>query len=320
MMKVRQPASFVYASYNNLRSGGSLTYKNAFEGPKMSLRSMSSDTADKAAPLFDDKMTQIYKHFAPQHHHKDGPFLKIVGHMKSYTAHIDAPIILDMASGPGEPAATIAKSIPTSTVYSTDISEAMHAIAKLTAANIPNMHAEVADMENLLQFQDNHVHAVSCCYGFMFPENKEKAIQETFRVLKPGGTLVATTWNHLPNLNLINEIMERVMGGPPPPPSINPLSLAEPGLFESLVETAGFQNIQVSTSQYPMHLSSDPECQFDAVLMFKRAKLEAVENGLEKAREAFDDLAEKHMHIGEKGNKVAVDCIYKCVVATKPNN
>ena len=38
---------------------------------------------------------------------------------------------------------------------------------------------------------------VTCCYGYMFPTEKETALAETLRVLKPGGTLVATTWDIL---------------------------------------------------------------------------------------------------------------------------
>jgi hypothetical protein len=44
--------------------------------------------------------------------------------------------ILDLASGPGEPAATFAKQIPSAWVVSTDFSEAMHKKAKTLAVDI----------------------------------------------------------------------------------------------------------------------------------------------------------------------------------------
>ena len=53
-------------------------------------------------------------------------------------------------------------------------------------------------MTDLAEFADNSFDVVTSCYGYMFVEDKQKAFEETFRVLKPGGTLVATYWRYLP--------------------------------------------------------------------------------------------------------------------------
>lgn len=53
----------------------------------------------------------------------------------------------------------------------------------------------LANAEDLSTIDDNSMDIVTCCYGYMFPADKDKALEETFRVLKPGGTLIATTWD-----------------------------------------------------------------------------------------------------------------------------
>jgi ubiquinone/menaquinone biosynthesis C-methylase UbiE len=59
-------------------------------------------------------------------------------------------------------------------------------------------HAPQADAQDL-PFQTDSVDIVTCCYGYMFPEDKELALAETYRVLKPGGTLVVDD-----NANLVH--------------------------------------------------------------------------------------------------------------------
>ncbi len=72
----------------------------------------------------------------------------------------------------------------------------------------------------------------------MFPPDKDLAVQDTFRVLKPGGTLVSTTWSSLLHFDLIDDLSEQTFGVRTPP-AINPLSLSEPGLFEGMLAAAG---------------------------------------------------------------------------------
>ena len=128
--------------------------------------------------------------------------------------------MLDLASGPAEPAATIAKALPDSTIIATgpflsrrpatdaqprhatqptnenppDFSEDMVASATKIVESLPNASAQQADASDLSAFEDGSIDVVTCCYGYMFPADKDAAIAETFRVLKPGGIMVATTW------------------------------------------------------------------------------------------------------------------------------
>ena len=53
-----------------------------------------------------------------------------------------------------------------------------------------------------------------------------------------GGLLVATTWDRLDTLSLMKDIMELVLGFPPPPPEMNPMALSQEGLFHQMVKAS----------------------------------------------------------------------------------
>jgi ubiquinone/menaquinone biosynthesis C-methylase UbiE len=283
-------------------------------GRMSSHRAMSNGPANS----FGEQFAKIYDHFALQHRHPNGPW-KIMSekvHDNTTSNKVTGLKILDLASGPGEPAATFAKQFPSASVVSTDLSEAMHIKAKVLAVDIPNMEAQIADMQNLVQFDDDEFHVVSCSYGFMFPPDKEKALQETFRVLKPGGILVSTTWNSVPHLELMADLSEQTFGVRKPP-SIDPLSLSEPGLFEGMLAAAGFVDVHAETSVYPFSMPADPEFQFLAVTLPMIEQLEE-EDAMDKARDIFSKLKGKHAEIDSDGNLIFASNEFKCIVARKP--
>ena len=53
-----------------------------------------------------------------------------------------------------------------------------------------------------------------------------------------GGLLVATTWDRLDTLSLMKDIMESVLGFPPPPPEMNPMAFSQEGLFHQMVKVS----------------------------------------------------------------------------------
>lgn len=105
-------------------------------------------------------------------------------------------LVLDIASGTGEPGLTIATLIPDGKVIITDLSAGMLEIAEENARRrgIHNVETKACDVCEL-PFADNSFDAVSCRFGFMFFPDMLLAAKEIFRVLKPGGRIVATVWN-----------------------------------------------------------------------------------------------------------------------------
>eukprot|EP00600_Ochromonadales_sp_CCMP1393_P002558 CAMPEP_0174981726 /NCGR_PEP_ID=MMETSP0004_2-20121128/16059_1 /TAXON_ID=420556 /ORGANISM="Ochromonas sp., Strain CCMP1393" /LENGTH=272 /DNA_ID=CAMNT_0016233521 /DNA_START=76 /DNA_END=894 /DNA_ORIENTATION=- len=269
----------------------------------------------KDEPFFDADMSAVYNKIADNHRHKDGPWPAMANQVESF---IKGGIILDIASGPGEPAATIAKVLPAAKVYATDFSPDMVAAARLAHADIPNMTIQQADAQDLKEFSDNSVDVVTCCYGYMFPPDKEKALAETYRVLKPGGLLVTTTWDSLDFLKLAKDVMTVVLGFTPPPPPLNPMSLSEPGLFETLVKGAGFVDVVQTTSTYPFDLGTDKEFQFRSATLLMKEKIDELgDEAWIKARAGFDSNIDKYSVTKEDGSLVVPNNTFRLTVAKK---
>ena len=156
--------------------------------------------------------------------------------------------VLDIASGTGEPALTIAGIVKDGKVTATDIAEKMLEKAKEYAADksIENFEAVVADAGDL-PFADNSFNKISCRMGFMFFPDMQLAAKEMHRVLKDGGKIATSVWFN-PQKNIwttaIMSVINRNMQLPPPAegaPSM--FRCAAPGFMKSLLEKAGFKNV-----------------------------------------------------------------------------
>uniref|UniRef100_A0A6U1PI47 Methyltransferase domain-containing protein n=1 Tax=Fibrocapsa japonica TaxID=94617 RepID=A0A6U1PI47_9STRA len=273
----------------------------------------SRGLADK--PKFDAEMSEMYVIIANQHRHPQGPWPMILERAKKHLSSNPSPKILDIASGMGEPALTIATSLPSAQVVSSDVSEEMVLKAKSVAETMDNMTAVLANAEDLSQFDTDTFDMVTCCYGYMFAENKPQALSESHRVLKPGGTLIATTWDSNDLMSVQRDVMKVVLGRDPPAPLLNPLSLNEPGLFSKLLADAGFTNITSSTSTYPFNLGKDKNFQWKMLTMLYKDKI--AELGAEDtAKHAFFDIVPKYSVI-ENGDLVIPKNTFMLTVCNK---
>lgn len=220
-------------------------------------------------------------------------------------------ILVDVASGPGEPASTIALILPSVTVFSTDVSVDMHKTAAKKSISVKNMKSMVADAQDLSAFQSGSVDVVTCCYGFMFPDDKVKCLAEVYRILKPGGALVATYWLNLVQMTICAEIMVALnstqVHHPIPLQShaINPLSLSEPGLFDSLAVQAGFNasSIESIESSYPFDIGSHADSQYKMVTLPIKSQIDA-RDGQQIARQVYDDIISKHAVLDSATNSL----------------
>lgn len=104
--------------------------------------------------------------------------------------------ILDVSCGTGLITMPLAKLVgSTGMVTAIDISDGMieKAWAEKKRIGLDNINFRQMNAE-VLDFEDNSFDAVICSLGLMYFPNPEKALQEMFRVLKPGGRALVLVW------------------------------------------------------------------------------------------------------------------------------
>jgi ubiquinone/menaquinone biosynthesis C-methylase UbiE len=176
-------------------------------------------------------------------------FLQPMGNaMINYIQPHEQNMILDIASGTGEPALTIAGMLHKGRIVMTDLSENMLAVAKAkaTALSLQNVDTKVCDVTEL-PFADNTFDAVTCRFGFMFFPDMHLAAREMIRVLKPGGKLVTAVWGlHEKNIwvtAIAKSIQQHLPLPIPPPDAPGMFRCAKSGLLQNIFEQEQLSNV-----------------------------------------------------------------------------
>lgn len=100
--------------------------------------------------------------------------------------------VLDVATGTGDLAISIAKSIDDCNVVAVDISPNMLEIAKQKVLNLNLQNRVTCSIDDALElsFEDNSFDALTIAFGVRNFEHLDKGLKELLRVVKPGGKLV----------------------------------------------------------------------------------------------------------------------------------
>jgi SAM-dependent methyltransferase len=128
------------------------------------------------------------------------------------------PTILDLASGPAEPACSIAKLHPTAKVICTDIDKDLLADARQRVKKSglsSRVKVKHLDMRDLSSVANASLDAVTICLGLhLIPEEIQRVLDEISRVLAHGGYLIATVWDKIPMVDCCCRTMEQLTGEP----------------------------------------------------------------------------------------------------------
>jgi ubiquinone/menaquinone biosynthesis C-methylase UbiE len=104
--------------------------------------------------------------------------------------------VIDVACGTGALSITISNHVgPNGSVIGVDINEGMLNIAR---GKEPHIDWQKASAE-LLPFEDASFDCAVCQFGLMYFDNREEALREMMRVLRPGGSLAFVVWDKLEN-------------------------------------------------------------------------------------------------------------------------
>lgn len=156
-------------------------------------------------------------------------------------------MVLELAAGTGRVTRRIRERIsPSANFIASDIDNEMLAIAKdkLKQLDIEWQNINAQD----LPFEDNSIDLVVCCFGFMFVHDRPKAFSEVYRVLKPGGQFLFTTWDSLEHnaaSYISRSIAERYFDGPFPRSYNLATSMSDEAAIKTLLINAGFSKMSI---------------------------------------------------------------------------
>jgi ubiquinone/menaquinone biosynthesis C-methylase UbiE len=156
--------------------------------------------------------------------------------------------ILEVAAGTGRVTEQLLATLPADgELRATDLNPAMIEQGRRRVSD-PRVKWEVADAQALGGARDFDV--VACQFGLMFVPDKHLALTEMRRVLKPGGTLLLSTWDSLaknPATEILHKLAFAATPADPPRFMETPFSMPDPAALKKLVEDAGFSDVRVDT-------------------------------------------------------------------------
>ncbi len=164
--------------------------------------------------------------------------------------------VLDLASGTGEPAITLALRLgERGHVTALDLSAELLEIAQRRAEErgLSTFSVHAADAHNL-PFPDNSFDLATSRFGVMFFRDPVLAFRELHRVLRPGARACFLVWGTFdqPFWKSMLGVVHRNVGGPLlQPGGPDPFRFAEAESLSAVLREAGFSGVQEETRTVP---------------------------------------------------------------------
>lgn len=172
--------------------------------------------------------------------------------------------VLDLASGTGEPAISLAARVGhEGHVTAFDLSPDLLAIASQRALDrgLTNFSTRQGDAHDL-PFPDNAFDLATCRFGVMFFSDCARALRELHRVLKPSGRACFLAWGPFaqPYWSSTMAIVHNHAGGSlMTPGGPDMFRFAEPDSLSAALRAAGFDDIEEERKTLPWTWPGSPE-------------------------------------------------------------
>jgi SAM-dependent methyltransferase len=170
--------------------------------------------------------------------------------------------ILDLGTGPGEPAMTVGRQVgPTGHVIGVDLSERMVDLAQQVARErgLGNVEFRVMDCAELA-FPDASFDAAVSNFGFQIFTDPERAAHEAHRVLKKDGRIAVCVWSTADRVPLLHAIIGPMLEHAEPDESgylPTPYETGGPGEMVAFLTEAGFAGATEHRVEHSIHVRDE---------------------------------------------------------------
>ncbi|MFI6048143.1 methyltransferase domain-containing protein [Nocardia sp. NPDC051321] len=163
-----------------------------------------------------------------------------------YASATTSSQVIDIAAGTGILSLLAAPRV--AQVHAIDFSGPMieRLITAAGAAGLTNIEASVGDGQSL-PFDSDRFDAGFSLFGLMFFPERDKGFAELFRVLRPGGTAVVSSWAPVAESPLMRTMFGAYRAADPniQEPRPDHLSLENPEVLQTEMHSAGFETVSV---------------------------------------------------------------------------
>jgi ubiquinone/menaquinone biosynthesis C-methylase UbiE len=180
--------------------------------------------------------------------------------------------VLDLACGNGDPSFTIAQRVGSEGyVVGLDITEPMVLSAQAWAKqhDLTNVEYRIIPNELELGVHDASFDGATCRHGLMYMPEPVVALQTLHTALKPAGRVAVSTWGppeRCPFFGIAIQIVMRHIELPPLDPNApGPFALQTSEKLTSLLEAAGFINVEVGVFETSVMEAASPEAYWDLI-------------------------------------------------------
>lgn len=165
--------------------------------------------------------------------------------------------VLDVATGTGKVAIAAAQCVgPAGRIQAVDLSENMinQAQKNMQRAGFNNTDFHIMDGEQL-EFKSQYFDVVVCSFGLFFMPDMLAALKNWYRVLKPGGKIIFSSFAESAFHPLAELYLAQMKEFGIEPPSLRWLRLKSEQTCREILEASGFTQAQTLTAQMGYHLA-----------------------------------------------------------------